>query len=109
MPEKRISKGLLDDLLPKGWGKEDLDMLNSYDKIKEGYPPVFLMSSNGDFLKDQPDFLIPQLERCSVPYEFHVYGNDEELLPHVFHVNIRSSAAGVCNDDECAFFRRYMK
>ena len=63
MPEKKgLFKGLMDDLLPKGWTKEDLDMLNSYDKVRPGYPPVFLMTANGDFLKDQPELIMPFLE-----------------------------------------------
>lgn len=110
MPEKKdVNLSLLNDLLPKGWGKKDLDMLNSYDKIRENYPPVFLMTSNGDFLKDQPQYIIPYLEKYKVPYELHIYGTDDNVLHHVFHVNVRLKDAGICNDEECAFFRSYMK
>ncbi len=109
MPEKKMKADLLNDLLPKGWTKEDLDMLNSYDKVKPGYPPVFLMSANGDFLKDQPEFLIPALKENGIPYEVHIYGSEGNVLGHVFHVNMRLEDAKLCNDEECAFFRKYMK
>ena len=110
MPEKRgLFKGLMDDLLPRGWTKEDLDMLNSYDKVKPGYPPVFLMTANGDFLKDQPELIMPYLEEYGIPYELHIYGNEDNVLGHVFHVNMRLEDARLCNDEECAFFRKYMK
>ncbi len=109
MPKKKMKADLLNDLLPKGWTKEDLDMLNSYDKIKPGYPPVFLMTANGDFLKDQPDHLIPHLEENKIPYELHIYGSEDNVLGHVFHVNVRLKDATLCNDEECEFFRKYMK
>ena len=110
MPEKKDGNlSLLNNLLPKGWTKKDLDMLNSFDKIKPGYPPVFLMSANGDFLREQPDYLIPSLEENKVPYELHIYGSDDNILHHVFHVNMRSADAKICNDEECAFFRSYIK
>ncbi len=109
MPKNRMEANLLKDLLGKGWTKADLDMLNSYDKVKPGYPPVFLMSANGDFLREQPDQLIPSLEENGIPYELHIYGSEDNVLGHVFHVDVRSEDARLCNDEECAFFRRYMK
>ena len=62
-----------------------------------------------DFLKDQPDHLIPHLEENKIPYELHIYGSEDNVLGHVFHVNVRLKDATLCNDEECEFFRKYMK
>jgi len=106
---KDMASGLLNDLLPKGWTDKDLKMLNSYDKVKPGYPPVFLMTSNGDFLKEQVNYIIPEFKKNNIPYELHIYGSEDNVLGHVFHVNMRLKDAAICNDEECAFFRRYQK
>ena len=100
---------LMNNILSKGWSDKDLSMFNSYDKIKPGYPPVFLMTSNGDFLKDQPQHIIPSFEKNNVPYELHVYGTDDNILYHVFHVNMKLEDARICNDEECEFFRKHLK
>lgn len=109
MPKKKSEGALLNDLLPKGWGEKDLKMLNSYDKIAKGFPPVFVMSSNGDFLRDQVDFLVPELKKQGIEHTVKIYGDADSVLGHVFHVNIRLKEAGVCNDDECAFFTKHME
>ena len=106
---KDRTSGLLNDLLPKGWTDKDLEMLNSYNKLKPGYPPVFLMSANGDFLKEQVNYLIPELEKNQIPYELHIYGDEENVLGHVFHVDMRLKEAAICNDEECAYFRKYLR
>ena len=108
-PQRKHAAGLLNDLLPKGWNNEDIHYLNSFDKIKPGYPPVFLMSANGDFLKNQIDVLVPELEKNKIPYVSKIYGDENNILGHVFHVNMKLKDAAVCNDDECAFFRSYLK
>ena len=97
------------DLLSKGWTKEDLDWLNSYDKIREGFPPTFVMSSNGDFLRSQVDIIVPELEKHKIEHTVKIYGNEQNVLGHVFHCNIKTKDAAICNDDECAFFRAHRK
>ncbi len=109
MPKKKTEGALLNDLLPKGWSEKDLKMLNSYDKIKKGFPSVFVMSSNGDFLRDQVDVLVPELKKQGIEHLVKIYGDADTVLGHVFHVNIRLKEAGVCNDEECAFFKEHIK
>ena len=106
---KGTAARLLNDLLPKGWTKEDLDMLNSTGKIRQGYPPTYVMSANGDFLKGQVDFIVPELEKNKIPHVVKIYGDENNTLGHVFHVNMKLKDAALCNDEECAFFRSYMK
>ena len=71
---------LMDTILGKGWTKEDLDLFNSYDKVNEKFPPCFVMSANGDFLRDQVDILVPELEKNNVEYFVKVYGDDDNVL-----------------------------
>ncbi len=106
---KGTAARLLNDLLPKGWTRKDLDMLNSTDKIRQGYPPTYVMSANGDFLRGQVDFIVPELEKNGIPHVVKIYGDENNTLGHVFHVNMKLKDAALCNDEECAFFRSYMK
>ena len=106
---KGTAARLLNDLLPKGWTREDLDMLNSTDKIRQGYPPTYVMSANGDFLRGQVDLIVPELEKNGIPHVVKIYGDEKNTLGHVFHVNMKLKDAALCNDEECAFFRSYMK
>ena len=85
---------------------EELDILGH---ITENFPPTFVMSATGD------DWCLPHaepmyrfLQEKGIEAELHIYGDSSEKPPHVFHVNIRSPYAIACNDEECAFFRRFI-
>jgi acetyl esterase/lipase len=85
---------------------EKLDILGH---ITEDFPPSFVMSATGD------DWCLPHAEPMAeflkakgIEAELHIYGDSSERPPHVFHINIRSPYATVCNDEECAFFRRFI-
>ena len=100
-PENALFKELLD---PEGkCTTEDLDVLS---KITPDFPPSYAMSANGDFLKTHVPRIIDVLKKNGVFCESKIYGSDEETLYHVFHVDVAKKAAGICNDDECAFFRK---
>lgn len=85
---------------------ERLDILGH---ITPDFPPAFVMSATGD------DWCLPHAEPMyrflterGIEAELHVYGDDRERPPHVFHVDIRNPFAVQCNDEECAFFRRHV-
>lgn len=85
---------------------EKLDILGH---ITEDFPPSFVMSATGD------DWCLPHAEPMAeflkakgIEAELHIYGDSSERPPHVFHINIRSPYATACNDEECAFFRRFI-
>ena len=108
-PEKKGLGSLMFDLLPKGFTDKDFEMLNSFDKIKEGWPPVFVMSSNGDFLRAQVDVIVPELEKHDIEHVVKIYGTDDNVLGHVFHCNVKTKDAAVCNDEECDFFKAHIR
>ena len=76
--------------------------------ITGDYPPCFVMTSTGDFLRGNAEPLGALLTRRGVENEVHVYGTEEEPLGHVFHCDVRNPIAAVCNEEECEFFRRHM-
>ena len=84
------------------------DQLRVLDHITAGYPPTFVMSAYGDFLLEKAAPMSALLTERGVANELHIYGAEDRPLGHVFHLNIRSEDARTCNDEECAFFRRYL-
>ena len=49
------------------------------------------------------------LETKGVEAELHIYGEQKpNELGHVFHCDVKSEDAKVCNDEECEFFRRHV-
>ena len=68
------------------------------------------MTANNDTTVDsvQGKMLKVRLKELRVPYVDQVYGTKENPLGHVFHCNIKTEDAKICNDDECEFFRGYL-
>ena len=98
---------LMDDLFGKKVTDEDLDVMNAGNYITEAYPPSFLMSATGDFLKDQLPKMVEVMIKNSVPFTSKYYTSPNGDLGHVFHCNLRLPEAAQCNDDEVEFFRQY--
>lgn len=100
---------LMEDLL----GKEDIEnkvkSINVLNFITPNFPPSFIMTGTADFLKDQAVVLAKSFVENNVPFQFHMYGDNVNKLWHVFHCNMRLDAATVCNDEEIAFIRKYIK
>ena len=85
---------------------EELDVLGN---ITENFPPSFVMSATGDMALPNAEPMSEFLTEKGVENELHIYGDARTKLPHVFHLNMRSEYATQCNDEECAFFRRYIQ
>ncbi len=93
--------------------KDDETQMKQIDTLKyitDKFPPTFVMTSSKDFLRDQGQPFADLLKSHGVPCEFKLYGrDDEEQYQHVFHCNIKTEEAKVCNDDECDFFKSLLK
>lgn len=99
---------LMEDLLPnKGSDKEYHD-ISSVNYVTEAYPPCYIMTCYGDFLKEAPKDIIPILEKNNVAFIYRMYGSIKNKLAHVFHCNINLDEAKVCNDEECNFFKEFI-
>ena len=92
------------DFLPKDNIGDILPLLHIPDKITGDFPPCYILTSNNDFLRGEPEALIKALESAGVKYAYKLYGDDLTPLGHVFHCDIKSEAAKLANDDECKFF-----
>lgn len=102
-----LTTALMKDYLPDGGSEKELDLVSVADHITSAFPPCYIMSCDGDFLKYQMEVILPVLLKESVPCIMRLYKGEKEPLPHVFHCNIKLSDAKRCNDEECAFFKKF--
>lgn len=103
-----MTRSLMKDYLKNKGSKEELEQISVLNCITSSFPPTFIMTSTGDFLKEQAPLLAMELTKHQVPFLYRYYGDKEHELPHVFHCNIKSEDATKCNDDECNFFRQFL-
>lgn len=106
--EQDFTGQLMSELLPEKGSDEELKKINVIEHVSEAFPPVFLMTSNGDFLKADAPLLMAKLMECQVPHVFHFYGDKDTMLYHVFHLNMKTEIAEECNKEECDFFKRFL-
>ncbi|MBQ8136860.1 MAG: alpha/beta hydrolase [Clostridia bacterium] len=101
-----MTRGLMKALLPHRGSAEELDLINPIPYVSERFPRAFIMTANHDALAGPPAqaALTRRLMECGVPFVDKTYGTKDAPLDHVFHCNIRTEAAKLCNDDECRFF-----
>ena len=97
-------KLLLSGLMPEGGTEEELKIMDAASHVTKDFPPSFVMTCQGDFLKHDSDMIKTVLDKAGVRNEYHCYGNDEQPLWHVFHLYPKLEEAKQCNDDECRFF-----
>ena len=95
---------LMEDFLPGHGTSAELERITVTNHILPNFPPVFLMTATGDFMMAQAPILAKKLAETAIPFVYRFYGDSTHELGHVFHLNIRSKNARVCNDEECAFF-----
>ena len=87
-----------------------LKQLKAEKFATKDFPPAFVMSAANDYLKFMAKPMYRLLRRRGVETELHIYGSkDQKEIGHVFHVNCKLPLADKCNDDQCAFFRRYLR
>lgn len=98
---------LIMDLMPNQGTPEELALINVISHITEKFPPTFLMTAPDDFLKAQAAPLAAKLLEKEVPFVSRFYSSKKNRLAHVFHLNIRTEDAKLCNDEECEFFRKF--
>lgn len=99
---------LMKDVLPKGKIEEYIQLANPIAYVTENFPPCFIMTSNEDFLKEQPETFKKKLEECNVPYHYAFYGDEEHKLGHVFHLDMRNEIGTLCNNEECDYFKSFL-
>lgn len=106
-PDPRQDKMMLKCYLekPSQISGELMDVTGS---ITKEYPPSFIMTCNGDFMRDRAEPFAKLLTLKGVENELHIYDPEDRELGHVFHCNMKEPYAKLCNDEECAFFRKHV-
>lgn len=95
---------LMKDVLKHKGTDEELAMISPVNHVTKDFPPCYVMTSNEDFLKDQPKTFLEKLDACGVKYIYRMYGDDSDRLGHVFHVDMYKATGKICNDEQCAWF-----
>lgn len=103
--KRDLTGRLMADLLPHKGSPEELEQISVLRHVTAAFPPSFVMTANQDFLREAAPPLAEKLSALGVPVSYHLYGDEQKPLGHVFHCNVRSEDAQRCNREECAFFR----
>jgi len=79
------------------------------EAITKHYPPAFITTATGDFLRDQAQPMHEFLRKKGIEAQWKCYGREgDKNACHVFHVNILLPEAVQCNDDAAEFFKKYI-
>ena len=106
--EEDLLDSLAEAYFPGKGTDEEYDSIALAKRVNSDFPPTFVMTALGDFLKEQAKPFYELLRSLGVNAEYHCYGDSENELRHVFHVDIKLAQARECNDDECSFFLKEM-
>ena len=104
--EEDLLDSLAEAYFPNGGTDEEYEEINLAKFVTADFPPTFVMTALGDFLTGQAKPFYDRLRALGVPAEYRCYGNAENELKHVFHIDIKLPEARQCNADECAFFEK---
>ena len=77
--------------------------------ITPDFPPVYLATSNGDFLRKHSHRLKEVLEQKQIDFVFQEYGNKKKTQGHVFHLNLKNKVGQTCNQEQIKFVRKMME
>ena len=108
MNEKGMLRNLMKDLLPNKGDTKEMYLVNVLNHINNKFPPTYVMTAVDDFVRNQAPLLIDKLNKEDIKYKYKVYGDDNNKLAHVFHIDIKTDSAKLCNKDECDFFKSFM-
>ncbi len=103
-----LTINLLGDYLPEKGSSKELNMMSLVNHVTPEFPPAFIMTSLGDFLREHAPLLNSRLDECGVQHVYRLYGTKEKPLDHVFHCNLKLEEGRLCNDEECSFFRSFI-
>jgi acetyl esterase/lipase len=106
--EEDLLDSLAEAYFPDKGTDEEYDSIALAKRVNSAFPPTYVMTALGDFLMPQAKPFCDLLISLGVPAEYHCYGDSENELRHVFHIDIKLPQATVCNNDECSFFKNQM-
>ncbi len=100
---------LIHDLIDDDHFEEYKDRITAVNHINKNFPPAYIMTAQGDFLREQAALLVREYEKNHLEFVYRMFGSEKNPLFHVFHVTIYNPDAIRCNQEECAFAREYIR
>lgn len=98
---------LMEDFLPDKGSDKEYELISIVNHVTEKFPPSFIMTAPKDFLKDQAPIMLQKLQSLNVNCVYRFFSDPKRTLGHVFHCNMKSEYAKICNDEECSFFKEF--
>ncbi len=107
--EDFLTRFIAKQCLPPRFDKND-PRYNPLHFLEKKYcPRIFLMTSDGDFLREETIYLHNLLSSLKITHEHRDYQGSKRKLPHVFHCDFRLKEAYLANDEECEWVRKNLK
>ena len=108
-PDRDTMEPLIHDYLDENHFDEYKMRLNVIDLVNDKFPPAYIMTAQGDFLKRQAQLLAKACCQHKIEFVYRMFGTKADPLFHVFHVTIYNPSAIRCNNEECSFVKEYIK
>ena len=83
--KKDLTAKLMADYLPEKGSRKEHNLLNVLAHVNSRFPPAFIMTGTGDFLREAAPPMVDKLTALGVPVTYRLYGDDQNPLGHVFH------------------------
>ena len=99
----------LTDILGAKPTTSSIKKMSPVQYITPDFPPVYLATSNGDFLRKHSYQLKEVLEQKQIDFVFQEYGNKKKTQGHVFHLNLKNKVGQTCNQEQIKFVRKMME
>lgn len=102
-------------LFEKGGTRQELILASPIFHITENFPPAFFVTAENDFLREQIPPLAKVFCENGIEFKYKCYraqkshSKKEQKLEHVFMLDLRSKYSASCIDEQCDFFREYLK
>ena len=102
------TNNLMADLFGDEAGDETFMFASPNYHLTADFPPAYVMAASRDFLNYQAPMMQQAIEAAGGSAELHIYGDDENLLYHVFHCDMKIKDGAVCNADEARYFKGFL-
>lgn len=80
-------------------------LIDTFSFVNENFPPCYIMTANKDFFREEAVKLDAKLTALGAAHTFKVWGNEEEPLHHIFHIDIANDIAVTCNREQCEYLK----
>lgn len=104
-----MTLALMKEMLPEGGNAKERELVDLTRHITADFPPVTLMTCEGDFAAEHSRRLLKVLEERGISCQMDYYGGPEHVLEHAFELNLKLPEAEICTRRQLNFFGDMMK